>query len=78
MDPTFYKGSSHDRNLGVLIEAASKGDLRAFELLHNLNGDAFVNSVECVVLLLSLLLLSLLLLVARNAVIMLAFLGQRR
>lgn len=43
IDPTFHKGGDQERHLGTLIEAASKGDLRAVRLAFSLNGPEFIN-----------------------------------
>lgn len=42
-DPTFYKGSNEEKNLGVLIDAAAAGDLRQIELSYNMFGAALLN-----------------------------------
>ena len=44
IDLSFHKGSDHERQLGILIEAAAKGDVRAVRLWHNLNGPRFVDA----------------------------------
>lgn len=43
MDPTFHKGGDYETHIGILIEAASKGDVRTVKLWYNLNGPTFVN-----------------------------------
>ena len=38
VDPTLHKGSDQEKQLGDLIEAASKSDVRELQLLQNLHG----------------------------------------
>lgn len=43
LDPSRHNGNNNDRDLHILLLAASKGDIRAFKLLHNVCGAELVN-----------------------------------